>query len=290
MFIISIFEKQNIKKKLKTIVYLDKSGKYLYAEEPIETDEKVSITDNINKKQAKEEEKFEKEFEKSKQVDVRSVKLTENELPWSIQRWVSVNYPDYIYKDIAYEEYDEFEEEGEVYQIIIQRDGINQPHATVWFTRNGDFLMLEDNFKKKEEEQEQEQEQITVEKVKREVKPEIITAFETKYPRAKDVSWEENEDGNWETSYTDQYGKNTATFSNQSNDWIYTKTLVAEINRIPSTIRTYIGKNYPKEQIKQAWHIKTPDTKPYYTVELYSKKTKEYQYLDFWVNGKLKEE
>ncbi|MDR0606056.1 MAG: hypothetical protein LBG80_17355 [Bacteroidales bacterium] len=309
MFMISIFEKQNIKKKWETIVYLDKSGKYIRAEEPLETDTKGTKTDKIDKKQAKEEEKLSKEFEKSRQMGVRSVKFTEDELPWSIQRWVTVNYPDYIYKDIAYEEYEEFEEEGEVYRIVIQRDGINQPHATAWFTRDGDFLKLEDTFKK-EEEPKQEQEQTIVEKtkveepkveepkveavkteaVKQDIKSEIVSAFETKYPRAKNVSWEENEDGDWVASYTDQYGQNTATFSNKSNDWMYTKTLVTDINRIPSSIRTYIDKNHPKEQIKQGWSVKTPNTKPYYTVELYAKKTKEYQHLDFWVNGKLKEE
>jgi outer membrane biosynthesis protein TonB len=307
MFIISIFEKQNIKKKLETIVYLDKSGKYIRAEEPLETDAKEMKADKLAKKQAKEDEKLNREFEKSRQMGVRSVRFTKDELPWTIQQWVTVNYPDYIYKDIAYEEYEEFEEEGEVYQIVIQRDGINQPHATIWFTRDGDFLKLEDNFKKEEPKQEQEvkqeqetkqeqkQEQIVVEEVKvdevkQEIKQEIVSAFETKYPRAKNVSWEENEDGDWNASYTDQYGQNTATFSNKSNDWVYTKTLVADINRIPSSIRTYIDKNYPKEQIKQGWSVKTSNTKPYYTVEVYSKKTKEYQYLDFWVNGKPKEE
>jgi hypothetical protein len=287
MFIVSIFEKQNIKKKLETTVYLDRSGKYIRAEEPLETDVKETGNDKIDKKQAKEEEKFNKEFEKSSKVDARSVKLTEDELPSSIQRWVAVNYPEYIYKDISYEEYDEFEKEGEIYQIIIQRNGINQPHATAWFTRDGNFLKLEDDFKKEEV---QEETQIVVPEVKREVKPEIITAFETKYPRAKNSSWEENEDRDWEVSYTDQYGQNTATFSDKSNSWLHTKTLVSDINRIPSAIRTYIDKNYPKEQIKQGWSVKTSDTKPYYTVELYSKKTKESQHIDFWVNGKLKEE
>ncbi|MDR1459259.1 MAG: hypothetical protein LBI60_03495 [Bacteroidales bacterium] len=287
MFIVSIFEKQNIKKKLETIVYLDKSGKYIRAEEPLDTDMDDAEKNKVDKKQAKEDKKLEREFEKSRQLSAGMLKLSEDELPASIQNWVRVNYPEYLYKDIAYEEYDEFEKEGEIYQIVIQRNGINQPHATVWFTRDGDFLKLEDEFKKEEV---QEETQTVVEKVKREVKPETVTVFETKYPRAKNTSWQENEDGDWEVSYTDQYGENTATFSDKSNTWTSTKTLVADINRIPSAIRVSIEKNYPKEEIKQGWSVKTPDTKPYYTVELYSKKIKESQYIDFWTNGKIKVE
>jgi hypothetical protein len=71
---------------------------------------------------------------------------------------------------------------------------------------------------------------------------------------------------------------------------MYTKTLLNDINRIPSAIRTSVERNYPKAQIKQGWAVKTSKTKPYYTVELYLKKTKESQYLDFWATGKPKEE
>ncbi len=288
LFIVGIFEKQNIKKKLETTVYLDKSGKYIRSEEPVETDADGTGTSKADKKQAKEDERLKKEFEKDRRLDIYPTKLTEEELPPSIQRWVKVNYPDYVYKDIAYEEYDEFENEGNVYQIVIQRTGINQPHATVWFTRDGDFLKLEDLFKEETQNEEQQAEE-PVPVVKREVKPETVTAFETKYPRAKNTSWEEDEDGNWVASYTDQYGENQATFSDKSSEWMYTKTRVSDVNRIPSAIRTYIDKNYPKQEITQGWSIKTPDTKPYYTVELYYKKMKSTEYLDFWTTGKPKE-
>ena len=320
MFIVGLFESQNIKKRIETIVYLETSGAYIRADDPaLNEDIPVQIIDQVDKKRSREDKRLEKEFGKNSQMDDTPVKLLSNELPPAIQRWVSRNYPEYVYKDVAYGEYDDFEAEGNIYQIVIQKNGINQPHATVWFTRNGDFLKLEDNFKEdiqiidpstevktaketekksaKETEKKSAKEVITTTDEDRsisveeeEVKAEIVTAFKTKYPRAKNVSWAENErDGEWIISFTDQYGQNTATFSDISNEWMYTKTHLPEVNKIPAVIRNYIVKNHPKKQVTQGWVIKSPDAKPYYTVELYTKKGKEYEQIDFLQNGKLKE-
>ena len=309
MFIVGLFESQNIKKKIETIVYLETSGAYIRADDPALNEDIPVQMEQVDKKPSKEDKKMEKEFGKDAQMDDAPVKLSGNELPPSIQKWVSRNYPEYIYKDIAYGEYDDFEAEGNIYQIVIQRNGINQPHATVWFTRNGDFLKLEDNFrediqiidpskevktaketdKKNTKEVTKTDDDMSISVEEEEVKAEIVTAFKTKYPRAKNVSWAENErDGEWIVSFTDQYGQNTATFSDYSNEWMYTKTLLPDVNKIPAAVRNYIEKNYPKRQITKGWVIKSPDAKPYYTVEVYFKKTREYEQLDFLQNGKPK--
>jgi len=337
MFIVGLFENKNIKKKLETTIYLELSGAYIRAEDPIDaTEEKTVVeTDKVEKKQEKEKEskKTKKKFEKEMYIDDDApIKLDGNELPPSVQKWVSKNYPEYIYKEVTYGEYDEFENEGRIYQIVIQRTGINQPHATVWFTRDGNFLKLEDNFKEstpietvedtpteatkekspkesKEPKAPKENEKKTAKENEKkntkdapvkdepagysveetDVKKEIITAFKTKYPRAKNVSWIENEDVEWTVSFTDQYGENTAVFSDKSNEWAYTKTLLPDINKIPATIRNFVAKNYPKKQVMKGWMIKSPNAKPYYTVELYTKKGKLTEYLDFLQNGKIKE-
>jgi len=337
MFIVGLFENKNIKKKLETTIYLELSGAYIRAEDPIDaTEEKTVVeTDKVEKKQEKEKEskKTKKKFEKEMYIDDDApIKLDGNELPPSVQKWVSKNYPEYIYKEVTYGEYDEFENEGRIYQIVIQRTGINQPHATVWFTRDGNFLKLEDNFREnvpietvedtpteaakektpkesKEPKAPKENEKKTAKENEKkntkdapvkdepagysveetDVKKEIITAFKTKYPRAKNVSWIENEDVEWTVSFTDQYGENTAVFSDKSNEWAYTKTLLPDINKIPATIRNFVAKNYPKKQVMKGWMIKSPNAKPYYTVELYTKKGKLTEYIDFLQNGKIKE-
>jgi hypothetical protein len=321
IFIVGIFESQNIKKKLETTVYLDLSGVYIRSEDPVIEEKPVAEqTEPIEKKGEK---KIKKKFEKEMYIDDDApIKLNGNELPPSVQRWVSKNYPEYIYKEVTYGEYEEFESEGRIYQIIIQRSGVNQPHATVWFTRDGNFLKLEDNFKEESQEEavtETPKEVVTKEKAQKEVvakekpqkettketptndepkgyaieesevKEEIMTAFKTKYPRAKNVSWEENEGVEWVVSFTDQYGQNTAVFSDKSNEWKYTKTLLPDINKIPGVIRNYIEKNFSKKQLMKGWVIKSPDAKSYYTVELYTKKGKLIEYVDFLQSGKLKE-
>ena len=315
-FIVGIFESHNVKKKLETKIYLELSGGYIRAEDPVEEEQIPTQTEQSDKKQVKEDKKIDKGFSKDAKLDEKSTKLTGSELPSSIQRWVKTNYPEYLYRDISYGEDDEFEDEGNLYKIFIQRSGINQPYATVWFTRNGDFLKLEDNFKDetatetssgtsgsrtsgkspkenekntaKEEEYEVEEERL-FEIEESEVKSELVTAFKTKYPRAKDVSWTESESGNWTISFTDQSGKNTAKFTSKS-EWVETKTLLPDINKIPSAIRNYIVKNHPKKQIMQGWTVRSAEeTKPYYIVELYTKKGKETEYLEFLQNGKLKE-
>ena len=319
MFIVGIYEKQNIKKKLETQVYLELGGGYIRSEDPAETDTKSIDNEQVaDKKLSKEEKRLEKELAKEAQSDDAHIKITNSELPFAIQRWVSINYPEYIYKDIAYEEYEEFEKEGRIYQILIQRNGINQPYATVWFTRNGDFLKLEDNFKNEEtpvetpeyskektskektvREKEPKAQKETVQKEEEErmfsvdetdVKQEIMAAFKAKYPRAKNVSWSESEGGNFVASYTDINGENVVLFSNESNEWVQTKTLLPDVNKIPSAIRNYIVKNHPKKLVVKGWMVKSAEaTKPYYIVELYTKKGKITEYMEFLQNGKLKE-
>jgi len=117
-----------------------------------------------------------------------------------------------------------------------------------------------------------------------------MAAFKEKYPRAKDVLWSENEEGDAIAEFTDTYGQNTANFSGKSNEWLQTKTLLPDVSKIPSAIRNYIDKNHPKKQIVQGWSVRLPDTtKPYFIVELFNKKGKETEYLEFLQNGKLKE-
>ncbi|MDR1878382.1 MAG: hypothetical protein LBQ64_02325, partial [Bacteroidales bacterium] len=261
VFIVGIFEKQNVRKKLETKVYLDKSGKYIRSEEH-DVANSGELSEEIDKKQLKEEKKFQKEFEKGLQMNDAPVKFSEDELPMSVRRWVVANYPDYVFKEISYDEFDEFEQEGSVYRILIQRNGINQPYATAWFTRNGDFLKVEDEFKKEEETPEIDRAETTqtqptpVEKPKPQVNQAIADTFAVKYPRAKNVLWQEDEDGNWVASYTDQYGENEVVFSVRSGEWMYTKTLLPDVNKIPSAIRTHLEKNYPKAQLTKGWSVK----------------------------------
>ena len=294
MVIVQLYEKQNIKKKLVTTVYLDRSGKFITAEEP---DENASAeSGELSKKEVKEEEKMKKEFDKDRRLDIYPTKLTESELPQAIQRWVRKNYSEYLYKSIDFEEFEGLEQHGHVYQIMIQRSGINQPYATVWFTRNGDFLRLEDNFKEMAKVEEvatpdeaTEPETVQETKVVQEVPQNVVDSFNVKFPSAKNASWEKNESGDWDVSYNDRYGENIATYTDVSGQWLQTKTTIADPAKVPSTIRNIIVRDYPKSELTKGWLIKSLGMKNYYIVEIYTKKTKSTEELEYWQTGKPKE-
>ncbi len=273
-FLINILEPQNAKSQQLTKVYLDKSGRFIKAEAP---EEKMGAEDNVvDKKASKEEAKIKKEFEKDRQLDIYPAKISGDELPNSIQRWIDKNYPDYLVKKVDYTTDEDFEAEGNIYIIMIQRSGINQPYATVWFTRDGDFLQLQDDFKKEQT--------VVEEKVKRPVTEEVKRAFEEKYPTVKTVQWEEDEDGNWVGNFTDKYGQNYAFYSN-SGVWFYTRNVI-DYAKVPYAVRTAVETNYPKYTVMNAYKVSAPEKKPYYTIELYLKKDKSTLIVDYQQTGK----
>ncbi|MBR4491161.1 MAG: hypothetical protein IKO98_00720, partial [Bacteroidales bacterium] len=67
--------------------------------------------------------------------------------------------------------------------------------------------------------------------------------------------------------------------------WLYTRTLLP-VSKVPSTIRTYIDKNFAHTEIKDCWSVTDPQTKLYYTVDLYNKKSKLDFSMSFTQSGK----
>ena len=318
--IIGVYEAQNLKKKLETKILLDKMGTLIRVIEAAESEQMPTPEPEpvlSDKKQAKQEAKEKKESDKSKRSEIYPTKISENELPYALLRWVSLRYPDYVYREILYTEDSEFEDEGNLYRIKIQRSGVGQAaNATLWFTRNGDFLKVDDPFHTEEELEKIAQSAFEAEKPKErpdrakpekekvvektyriitdeeEIPKEYIAAFKLKYPKVKEITWGEY-DEEWVAYYTDQSGKNEVSFEKNTSDsiyWLETKTPVADLNRVPASVRTYIEKNYPKQaSIKQAWTVKSSQVKPYIIVELYDKKERTTENVEFWQTGKPKE-
>ena len=318
--IVGVYEAHNVKKKLETKILLDKLGTVIRTIDPEEYEQVLTpVTEPVisDKKQTKQEAKEKKELDKSRRLDMYPIKISENELPSSLLRWVSLRYPDYVYKEILYTEDAEFDNEGNLYRIKIQRSGVGQiAHATVWFTRDGDFLKVDDPFHTDEElekiaqsayeaeKPKERPERVKAEKEKpvevkiyrivtdeEDVPKEYVAAFKRKYPKVKEVSWGEYED-EWVAYYTDQVGKNEVSFEKTASDsiqWLETKTPVADLNKVSFAIQSYVEKNYPKQaSIKQAWTVKSSKVKPYIIVELYDKKEKTTESVEFWQTGKPK--
>ena len=325
-FIVGVYEEQNVKKKLETFILLDKAGIIIRTIEPVES---VETTDSetgtsSDKKKSKQEAKEQKDLDKDSRMDSRPVKISENELPPALLRWIALRYPGYVYKEILYTEDPDFEEEGNLYRVKIQRSGLAQyAGATVWFTRDGEFLFVDDPFRTEEELKEAEQKSLAAEAAKEakekeepktskgnndaktekaktsqpflfdieDVPEEYRIAMKQKYPRVKEAKWTEDDLGDWIAFYTDPSGNNEVFFEKtDSVRWLETKTPVSDLNRVPFGARSYVEKNYPKQvSIKQAWSVKSAKVKPYFIVELYNKKDKLTEILEFWQTGKIKE-
>ena len=325
--IVGVYEAQNVKKKLETLILLDKAGAIIRTIEAAEPDvPAASEEDNTSdKKKEKLDAKTQKAMNKDKGLENKPIKISENELPSDLLRWVSLRYPDYVYKEILYlEEPDLFEDEGNVYRLKIQRSGVGQAaNATIWFTRDGDFLKLEDEFRSEEEIQQAAQNALDAEKSRYdkddrtakgktqakvednkplitmidadEVPEQYRTAMKQKYPKAKEVTWgeevKEENASNYIAYYIDQAGKNEVFFEKtDSVKWLETKTPIADLTKVPASVRSAVENNYPKQEIKQAWNVKSARVKPYVIVDLYNKKDRTTETIEFWQTGKLKTE
>lgn len=279
-YAVEIIESQYARSGDITTLYMDKSARIKFIEEP-----GIAVSNPATKLTAedeKDEKKLEKEFAKDQQLDIFPVKsISPDEIPVAIHKWTDTYYPDYIYKNILYEEDEEFEDEGNIYIVLIQRPGVGQPYATVYFTRTGKFLKLVDEFRSAEEIEEQ--------MLKNQPPPvvpmNVAEAFKARVTDANDVSWDKDEDDNWLASYKDKRELDKQTVYTDEAVWVCTRTLTPQ-NKVPTSIVSYIGKNFSNTEIQECWAVSDPQTKLYYHVKLYNKKNKLEFDMDFTSSGK----
>lgn len=275
-FIIEIIE--NAKKRTGEItnIYLDKRGNIIKI---AEKESKEEIEESTSKQTDKSESKLEKEFTKDMQMKYKSTNISESELPPGVGLWIMREYPEYFVKKAEYNAYPEIYNKGNIYKVLIERPGVNQPYATGYFTHDGDLLHVVDDFK-----QETPQE---VEKKKRVITNEVLQAFKKQNPKLEnEVTWEEGEDDTWVALYQDKELDKKFVYS-EPGEWIETRTTINKEPKIPSAIRNYIAKKLPAKKIETCVMVDTPGQKPYYIVTVYDKKLKMANELNFTHTGKL---
>ena len=279
-FAVEVIEKANAKSGDITTLFLDKSARIKYIEEP--NFGAADPSSKLTADEEKAEKKLEKEFAKDQKLDIFPVKsISPDEIPNAIHKWTTTYYPEYVYKNIRYEEDDDFEKEGNIYIILIQRPGVGQPYATVYFTRTGEFLKLEDEFRSEEEIEAQ----MAAHRAPAAVPMNVASAFKAKVPDAIDVTWSQDDDDNWVASYKDKKEQKKETAYSIDAFWLYTRTELPA-SKVPTTVRTYVDKNFAHTEIKNCWSVTDPQTKLYYTVDLYNKKSKLDFSMSFTQSGK----
>lgn len=98
-----------------------------------------------------------------------------------------------------------------------------------------------------------------------EVPDAIESAFEQKFPNAKKVKWEKEEDGNYEAEFILNDQEMSATFS-PSATLLETETEL-EINELPQKVQDAFKSNYPTAKILEAAKITMADGIVYYETE-----------------------
>ena len=279
-FAVEIIEKANAKSGDVTTLYLDKSARIKYIEEPDFT--RADPSTKLTAEEEKAEKQLEKEFAKDRKLDIYPVQsISASEIPNAIHKWTTTYYPEYIYKNIRYEEDEEFEKEGNIYIILIQRPGVGQPYATVYFTRSGEFLKLVDEFRSEEEIEAQ----MAAKRAPAAVPMNVAAAFKSKVTDASDVSWSQDDEEQWVASYTDKKEQSKQSVFTADAYWICTRTAVVP-SKVPSAVRSYVEKNFANTEIRECWSVTDPQTKLYYTARLYNKKTKLDFNMSFTQSGK----
>ncbi len=306
--IVDIIEEGNKKTGRITKMFFDKSAAIIKIMD-VEVEEKEDVKSNNQKSKEeeeflKEEAKIEKEFKKDQKMKYQETRIDESELPSGVGVWIAQDYPEYIVKKAEFKVFPEFPNYGNIYKVLIQRPGVNQPYATGYFTLDGKLIQVVDTFLKEESQdgasvnqsaKDGDTKKPTTPKAapkkeapKREVSKNVVQAFKKQYSGTSDVVWKEGDNRTW-IAYFDEDGLNKEAVYSENAAWIETRTKINQELKIPASIRTAIAKNYAGMEIQSCTMILRPEEKPYYTITLYDKKTKSSNDYDFSSTGKLME-
>lgn len=103
-----------------------------------------------------------------------------------------------------------------------------------------------------------------------EVPQEVMDAFSMKYPDAKKVDWEMEEEGEYEAEFILEGKKMSANF-NSNGQWLQTERAISHQD-LPQAVQVAILQEFPGYTTEEAEHLTTPDLPEGYEVELQNKK------------------
>ena len=114
--------------------------------------------------------------------------------------------------------------------------------------------------------------------------PEAVkTAFTAKYPTAKKVKWEEEDEGEYEAEFK-LNGKEMSANFKADGTWLETETEIKK-SALPAAVKTAIASQFAGFEIDEAEQLETPDLGMAYEVSLENKKEKKEIQLVFSADG-----
>lgn len=277
-----IIERKYRKEKYETRLLFDRSGNifktFLPEFEDEDEDEGDSSIDRRYRKA------YEEDYENISDAGSKMTnrEISAKELPGAVSSYVLNNYPGTSIKNSFYIE---DEDMGKVYQVRVQREGLNQVATDLYFDVFGNFIRSYDDTGE-EIVNEEVTEEISV--IKLIVPDPIQNAFKQKYPRITQAEWDEIY-GTYEALFIDR-NKTTKVGFDESGNILYTSNKILPEN-LSERIRKYIRKEYGKRnEVKEAWMVRKADRKTYYQATLVDKRTQEETELEFTSSGVLVEQ
>jgi len=268
-----------------TKLYFDKSGKLISEERPKAV---VTEVDDTNVADQGDDDKTEDVGDVGEDAPGKTgEKVKPSELPSGIQKYVAENYPGCKIKEATFDDYDEY---GISYQIIVRKEGLNQKANELYFSDKGKLLFdpnpplekvkkaetpaaapkKEKKAVQKVEEEDEEEAPANAFATREDDVPDIIRkSFKKRFPKAEEAEWYET-DGKFEVEF---YNNETKTRLGFGADGmvLVTKTEM-DPGSLMGPIVNHLDENYPQYKISYAEKVIRKDRKNYFYIELYTKK------------------
>lgn len=266
---VSIYEnKENYKKKIKTMIIFDKTGKLI---KTIDADDFEAWVDKVE-----EDKSLDRYYSKMDKADGTG-EIKPRELPQDLQSYISMNYPSYSYKSCTKVKDADF---GEIFRIHMQSTGVSSSSEILYFNNDGKYL-------KKETLPDENETAGSGEFEKVDVPAAVMTAFKTKYSRVIAPEWNINEDNNYEVNFNGAKGKTICVYD-KAGTLLETHSALNPQN-LTQNIQTYLKQNAKGAKVMEYYSVKKSDKKMYYKVVVQNKKTKELETYWFTNAGKIVE-
>ncbi|MBD0850081.1 PepSY-like domain-containing protein [Maribacter arenosus] len=93
------------------------------------------------------------------------------------------------------------------------------------------------------------------------VNPLVQRSFNLKFPKATHIFWQQIDVFKWHVNFRWKKNKCTALF-NSEGEWLETVTLVS-LDKIPERLQLTLDEKTNKEELRQIYHVQTPDRSLY---------------------------
>ncbi len=95
----------------------------------------------------------------------------------------------------------------------------------------------------------------------------VSVSFSSKFPRAKNIIWQQIDVNKWHVIFTLGKKKYTALF-NSDGKWMETVSNTT-LNKIPKQVQLTFEKKHNRDGIQQIYHVQTPD-RNFYEMKLHN--------------------